>query len=81
MPFKRLEKYTLKEKRSIQNELDRIASEIQAARKTAGFTQESFAEEMDLSVSTVKYIEQGRRHPSLPLLIRICKTLKIKITI
>ena len=54
---------------------------IQRARMEQDFTQEALAEALDVSVNTIKYIEQGRRLPSLPLMLRICKFLKIEVKI
>lgn len=44
-----------------------------------GFTQEGLAEALDISPMTIQFIEQGRKCPSLPMLLYICSYLKIKI--
>ncbi len=54
---------------------------IQSRRKTMGFTQEGFAEHLDISVSTIKYLEQGLRAPSVEMLLRVLKGLKLQLKI
>lgn len=61
--------------------LSKLRKKLQEARKTHGFTQESLAEHLEISVNTIKYIEQGRRLPSLPLMLRLCKALKVKVSL
>jgi len=65
--------------KSIKAEVSKIITSIQDRRKELGFTQESFAEYLDVSVTTVKFIEQGRRLPSLPMLIRVATALKLSV--
>lgn len=52
---------------------------LQKRRKDSGYTQESFAEELDVNPNTIKYIEQGRRAPSLAMLLKIARLLKIQL--
>jgi transcriptional regulator with XRE-family HTH domain len=40
-------------------------------RKAKNITQEGLAELVSVSVSTIKFIEQGQRAPSLPMLLKI----------
>ncbi len=63
---------------SIQN-LKTVGPLLQKRRKDMGYTQESFAEELDISPNTVKYIEQGRRAPSLAMLLKIARLLKVQL--
>ena len=63
---------------AIQN-LKALGPLLQKRRKDIGYTQESFAEDLDVSPNTVKYIEQGRRAPSLAMLLRITRLLKIQL--
>lgn len=63
----------------IKNETLKVAALFQQRRKELGMTQEDFAEKLDLNVNTIKYIEQGRRIPSLPMLFRIAKALQLDL--
>ena len=44
-----------------------------------GKTQEEFAESVNISRTHMGHIEQGRKSPSLELLEKIAKNLKIKV--
>jgi transcriptional regulator with XRE-family HTH domain len=68
-----------REQKAIKDDVVKIGALFQARRKELGFTQEEFAERLGLNVNSVKYIEQGRRIPSLPMLFRIAKALKIDV--
>ena len=47
--------------------------EIRAARKRSGLTQVDFARRLQVSLSTVKKWETGRRHPCCHYMIRALK--------
>lgn len=81
MSIRGLSKVPKKEILVIQDELSDLGKKLQKRRKDLGYTQESFAEEMDINVNSVKYIEQGRRIPSLPMLLRLVRALKLKLTV
>ena len=68
-----------KELATLRGQAKLLCQAIQARRKELGFTQESFAEKIDMSVTTLKFIEQGRRLPSLLILLRLAKALKLKL--
>lgn len=57
----------------------KIGKNLQAIRKSNGFTQEKLAEEIDVSVRYISDIEQDRAKPSYEVLIRICNLFKISI--
>jgi len=48
-------------------------------RKLKGFTQQQLAEELDISLVSVGYIETGKRWPRLVTLHRIANVLDVKI--
>jgi len=52
-------------------------SRIQDARKTAGYTQQSLADELGVSVRTVTFWEAGERTPSLELLVKLADILHV----
>lgn len=58
-----------------------IGKEIQKFRKSANITQEKLAERIDVAVTTIQYIEQSRRLPSLQILDKICKELGLTLQI
>lgn len=62
MSIRGLSKVPKKEILVIQDELSDLGKKLQKRRKDLGYTQESFAEEMDINVNSVKYIEQPSSH-------------------
>ena len=79
MLIKGLEGASSTEVKEIKMQLKQIGLRLQTYRIKSKYTQESLAEDLDCSVSTVKYIEQGRRIPSLPMLLRICRKIGLKL--
>lgn len=59
--------------------LKTLGWKIQKLRKKIKLTQEEFAHEMKISRVYMGYIEQGRESPSLQLLMKIARKLKVKI--
>jgi transcriptional regulator with XRE-family HTH domain len=55
----------------VGDHVERIAKKIQRLRRAKSITQEGLAELVSVSVSTIKFIEQGQRAPSLPMLLKI----------
>ena len=55
-----------------------IARQIAEKRHEQGISQERLAELANVSVSTVKFIEQNQRAPSLPLLLKLIYILDRK---
>ena len=58
----------------------KIGKKIQKRRKELGYTQELLAEKVRISRAYMGYIEQGRNSPSLEILERIAKTLRIPLS-
>lgn len=54
-----------------------IGGRIKMAREAAGFTQEWFAEKIDVSVQYISDLERGVTGTSIPTLIKICEALRI----
>jgi putative transcriptional regulator len=77
----RISKLPAKHIKPVQKELDRIALLIQTKREQAGLTQEVLAEKLDVSPMTIQFVEQGRRTPSLQLLIALAKELNFTLKI
>lgn len=57
----------------------KIGKNIQAIRKSNGYTQERLAEKIEVSVRYVSDIEQERANPSYEVLIRICNLFKVSM--
>lgn len=79
MSSRGLSKVPTKEQKYVKSEVVLISAKIQAQRQKMGFTQEKMAEILNVSPETIRFIEQNRRIPSLPMLIRIAKVLNMKI--
>ena len=56
-----------------------LGKRIKELRKNFGYTQEKFAEMINLETSTLSGIESGRHFPSLPTLERIADKLNLEI--
>ncbi|MDD4106734.1 MAG: helix-turn-helix transcriptional regulator [Candidatus Shapirobacteria bacterium] len=56
-----------------------LGKRIQKMRKIAGLTQEGLAEKVNVSRAYIGYIEQARNSPSLELLEKIARILKIDL--
>jgi len=55
---------------------DRVYNSVRKFRKSAGLTQEYFAEAMGVSRQTINSIERGKYIPSLPLALKIARFFK-----
>jgi transcriptional regulator with XRE-family HTH domain len=60
-------------------EAEKWGRRIRAFRKLKGFTQESFAKEMGVSVSVLGEIERGNRMPADDFIVQVAHVLKISI--
>ncbi|WP_338450490.1 helix-turn-helix transcriptional regulator [Niallia oryzisoli] len=58
-------------------EREKWGRRIRAFRKLKGFTQESFAKELGVSVSVLGEIERGNRMPSQEIIEKIANALNI----
>ncbi len=56
-----------------------IGKRIQKRRKEVGLTQEELAEKVGISRAYMGYVEQGRNAPSLEVLEKIAKLLKLSL--
>lgn len=59
---------------------EKLGKKVQKFRKELGVSQEQFAFKLGISRTHAGHIEQGRRSPSLKLLERIARSLKIPIS-
>ena len=57
----------------------RLGNKIQLLRKAQGLSQEELAHASRISRTHMGHLEQGRKSPSLEVLERISRVLKVKI--
>jgi putative transcriptional regulator len=58
---------------------EKLGNKIQKLRKETGLTQEEFAEKLNISRTHIGHIEQGRKSPSIKLMEKIAKALRVKV--
>lgn len=58
----------------------KIGKKIQIRRQGLNFTQEELAEKVNLSRAYIGFIEQGRSTPSLEVIERIAKVLRVNLS-
>jgi DNA-binding XRE family transcriptional regulator len=52
---------------------------IQKLRKMMGYTQEELAEKLRISRTHMGHVEQGRKSPSIKLMDKLARVLKVKV--
>jgi transcriptional regulator with XRE-family HTH domain len=57
-----------------------ICNRIKKYRHEMGLTQEDLAEKVGVSRVYIGYVEQGRNTPSLEILEKIAKALKVRLS-
>lgn len=57
----------------------RLGNRIRAFRKLKGYTQQSLAEEMGVSLALVGAVERGTKVPSERVLRKIASTLQVEL--
>ena len=57
-----------------------LGKKVQQARKKTGLSQEAVAFKVGVSRAYMGYIEQGRNVPSLEVLQKVAKVLKVKLS-
>ena len=57
-----------------------ICKRIKKYRSDRGLTQEDLAEKVGVSRVYIGYVEQGRNTPSLEILEKISKALKVRVS-
>jgi transcriptional regulator with XRE-family HTH domain len=55
-----------------------VAMNLRAARKERKLTQEALAEKVGIHATYVGYMENGKHSPSIEMIERLCKALKIE---
>lgn len=77
--MRRLQQIPVKYRREVEDLQKKVSDLLQRQRRKLGMSQEEFAEDVNLSVDTIKAIETGRRVPSLQMLFYLCSRLKIEV--
>lgn len=57
-----------------------MGKKVQRHRKKTGMSQEEVAHKVGISRAYMGYIEQGRNVPSLEILEKIAKAIKVKLS-
>lgn len=60
-------------------EAEKWGRRIRAFRKLKGFTQESFAKDLGVSVSVLGEIERGNREPNKQFIEEVAKALNVTV--
>lgn len=81
MPTKRLGSFPTGQKSDLKADIAELGQLLQERRMSLGLTQEQLAEALEVSYSTIKYIEQGRRSPSLLLLLKVSRALGLQLAL
>lgn len=66
--------------RDVQKTRDKLGKKIQKLRKSLGYSQEELAEAIKISRTHMGHIEQGRKTPSLKVLEKLARTLKVPLS-
>ena len=59
--------------------LKKFGQQVKNLRKENGFSQEEFAEKLNILRTYISFIERGERNPSLLMIFKISRALKIKL--
>ncbi len=63
-----------------QETKERLGQKIQRLRKSSGYSQEKLAELIRISRTHMGHIEQGRKSPSLKVLEKLSRALKVQLS-
>ena len=58
---------------------EKLGDKIQRLRRSLGFTQEELAEKINISRTHMGHIEQGRKSPSIKVMDKLSRVLKVKV--
>lgn len=59
---------------------EKLGKKVQKLRKALGYTQEELAEKLHISRTHMGHIEQGRKSPSLKLMEKLARVLKVSLS-
>ncbi|MBR1425374.1 helix-turn-helix transcriptional regulator [bacterium] len=61
--------------------LENFGYQVRKRRRQAGLSQEELAEKLNVHRTYMSFIERGQRNPSLIMIFKISRALKIKLPI
>lgn len=61
-----------------QKTRENLGRKVQKLRKALDITQEELADQLNISRTHMGHVEQGRKSPSMELLEKIARVLKVK---
>lgn len=64
---------------SMATNKEKLGNKIQKLRKQLGYSQEALAEKINISRTHMGHIEQGRKSPSIKVLERLAKSLRVQV--
>lgn len=59
--------------------LEKFGETLKRKRREANYSQEEFAEKLGIHRTYMSFLERGQRNPSLIMLFKISRALKIKL--
>lgn len=59
--------------------LEKFGKTLKRKRREANYSQEEFAEKLGIHRTYMSFLERGQRNPSLIMLFKISRALKIKL--
>lgn len=59
---------------------EKLGNRVQKLRKALGYTQEELAEKLNISRTHMGHIEQGRKSPSLKIMDKLARALKVNLS-
>ena len=59
--------------------LEKFGDTLKRKRREANYSQEEFAEKLGIHRTYMSFLERGQRNPSLIMLFKISRALKIKL--
>ena len=60
--------------------LEKFGKTLRRKRREANYSQEEFAEKLGIHRTYMSFLERGQRNPSLIMLFKISRVLKIKLS-
>lgn len=81
MSISYLQKVPQKDRRAVYKEMRVLIEELRDLRRTNKITQEALADQMGVSVETLRKIENGQQNPSFPMFLRFARALGVKLTL
>lgn len=59
---------------------EKLGKRVQKLRKNMGLSQEELAEKIKISRTHMGHVEQGRKSPSLKVMTKLAKALKVRMS-